>query len=132
MTMFGAIYHLLPGVVGFAWPFPKLARLQFWLSMIGIVLFVVPLAIGGVVQGMKLQDGIAFLEANQAALLWFRISTTGLLLVVLGNLLFALNVFALTAVWKLALAKNIIAGVKPALEIMPVAASLRGEEEVKA
>jgi len=132
MTMFGAIYHLLPGVVGFAWPFPKLARLQFWLSMIGIVLFVVPLAIGGVVQGMKLHDGMVFLGANQAALLWFRISTTGLLLVVLGNLLFALNIFALTAVWKLALAKNIIACVKPALETIPAPASLRGEEEVKA
>ena len=31
MTMFGAIYHLLPRVMGFELPFPKLVRLQFWL-----------------------------------------------------------------------------------------------------
>src|SRR5208283_5645051 len=57
MTMFGAIYYLLPRVVGFEWPFPKLARPQFWLSMAGVVLFVLPLAIAGVVQGIKLNSG---------------------------------------------------------------------------
>ena len=115
MMMFGAIYHLLPRVVGFEWPFPKLARLQFWFSMIGILLLVVPLAIGGVVQGVKLQNGVAFLEAVQAMLPFLRASTTGLLLMLLGNLLFALNIFALTTVWKLALAKKVIALVKVSL-----------------
>ena len=32
MTMFGAIYQLLPRVIGFELPFPKLSRLHFWLS----------------------------------------------------------------------------------------------------
>jgi cytochrome c oxidase cbb3-type subunit I len=133
MTMFGAIYHLLPCVVGFDWPYPKLARLQFWLSMIGVLLFIIPLAIGGVVQGMKLHHGAAFQEVVQATLFWFRFSTTGLLLIVLGNLLFALNIFALTAVWKLALAKKAVAAVKAALEPAPASAAPRRDEgEVKA
>ena len=119
MTMFGAIYHLLPRVVGFDWPFPKLARLQFWLSMFGVLLFVIPLAIGGVVQGMKLHRGVAFLDATQAMLPFLRASTTGLLFIVLGNLLFALNIFALTAVWKFALVKKVIAMVKAPLEACP-------------
>jgi cytochrome c oxidase cbb3-type subunit 1 len=117
MTMFGAIYYLLPRAVGFGWPFPKLARLQFWLSMFGVLLFIVPLAIGGVVQGMKLNNpGIAFLEATRATLFFFRFSTTGLLLILLGNLLFALNIFAMTFVWEKSLVKKAFAVVTAPLE----------------
>ncbi len=130
MTMFGAIYYLLPRVMGFEWPFPKIARLQFWLSMAGVLLFVIPLAIGGVVQGMKLANGVAFLDVTRATLLWFRISTTGLLLIVLGNLLFALNIFGLTFVWKLSLLEQAVALVKAPLETDSV--SLRRDQgEVK-
>ena len=127
MTMFGAIYDLLPRVVGFEWPFPKLARLQFWLSMFGVLLLVIPLAVGGVVQGVKLHHGVAFLDATQAMLPFLRASTTGLLFMVLGNLLFALNIFGLTAVWKLALVKQVIGLVKA-----PLVTTVSGEtSEVK-
>jgi cytochrome c oxidase cbb3-type subunit 1 len=133
MTMFGAIYHLLPRVVGFEWPFPKFARLQFWLSMIGVLLFIVPLAIGGVVQGIKLNNGTAFAEVTHATLLWFRISTTGLFLMVLGNLLFALNIFALTFKWKLALLKKVVGMVTAPLEDASASAlPPNGQGEVKA
>jgi cytochrome c oxidase cbb3-type subunit 1 len=125
MTMFGAIYHLLPRVTGFEWPFPKLARLQFWLSMLGVLLFIVPLAIGGVVQGMKLNNpNIAFLDATRATLVFFRFSTTGLLLILLGNLLFALNIFAMTFVWEKSLVKKLFAIVTAPLEKSPAATSL--------
>ena len=94
-----------------------------------MLLFVVPLAIGGVVQGMKLNNpDIAFLDATQATLLFFRVSTTGLLLIVLGNLLFALNIFGLTAVWKLALVKKVVALVKAPLETASASASLRRDQ----
>lgn len=131
MAMFGAIYYLLPRVMGFEWPFPKIARLQFWLSMIGVALFVIPLAIGGAVQGMKLASGIAFLDVTRATLLWFRISTTGLLLIVLGNLLFALNIFSMTFVWKLSLLKQAVALVTAPLET-DSASLKRNQGEVKA
>jgi cytochrome c oxidase cbb3-type subunit 1 len=108
MTMFGAIYHLLPRVVGVELPFPKLARLQFWLLMLGVLLFIVPLAIGGVEQGMKLNNpnDIAFMDATKAMLPFLRTSTIGLLLILLGNLLFALNFFAMTFVWGKSLVKK--------------------------
>ncbi len=132
MTMFGAAYHLLPRVVGLEFPYPKLARAQFWLSMAGILLFVIPLAIGGVVQGMKLnQPDVAFLAATRATLVFFRFSTTGLLLLLLGNLLFALNVFGLTFKWKLALFKQAVALVKEPLEDAS-AAVRRDQEEAQA
>ena len=56
IIMFGAIYELLPRVMGFGLPFPKFVRLQHWLFMLGIVLWAGSLAVGGVEQGMKLNN----------------------------------------------------------------------------
>jgi len=132
MTMFGAVYFLLPRVMGMEWPLPKVARLQFWLSLMGVALFVIPLAIGGVVQGIKLTHGVAFPEVTKATLVFFRVSTTGLLLLLLGNLLFALNVFGITFVWKLSLLKSLLAAVKAPLETGSVSAPSPVDQEVKA
>ena len=136
MTMFGAIYYLLPRVVGFAWPFPKLARVHFWISLLGVLLLVVPLAIGGVVQGMKWNNPAAApVDVARATLPFLRVSTTGLLFLLLGNLLFALNLFGLTLVWKLALLKKAVAMVKAPLETETgggaAFASLRRDKEVQ-
>jgi len=123
MTVFGAIYYLLPRVVGFEWPFPKLVRAQFWFSAAGIVLFVVPLAVGGLVQGTKLsRPEIAFLDAVGAMLPFLRASTTGLLLLFIGNLLFAANIFGLTLVWKWSLLKPALAAGRAAFQSAEVKA----------
>jgi cytochrome c oxidase cbb3-type subunit 1 len=109
----GAIYELLPRVMNFDLPFPKFVRVQHWLFMLGIILLVVPLAIGGVVQGLKNFD-------FQVALPFLRVSTTGLLFLLLGSLLFAANIFAMTVKWKCALLKSCIAAVKAPLETAEV------------
>jgi cytochrome c oxidase cbb3-type subunit I len=116
MTMFGAVYYLLPRAVEIEFPFPKLVRAHFWLSLLGVALLVVPLAIGGVVQGLKLQNpNTAFSDTTQAMLPFLRASTFGLLLMLLGNLLFFANVMGLTLRWKLALLKKFVAFVKSPL-----------------
>lgn len=118
MTMFGAVYYLLPRAVGMEFPFPKLVRAHFWLSLVGVVLLVVPLAIGGVLQGLKLQNpDIAFADTTKAMLPFLRVSTLGLTAMLLGNLLFFINIMGLTLRWKLALLKQFIAFVKSPLEI---------------
>jgi cytochrome c oxidase cbb3-type subunit 1 len=117
MTMFGAIYHLLPRVVGFEFPFPKLARVHFWISLFGVVLLVLPLAIGGVEQGLKLNHpDVGFMDAMKATSPFLRISTIGLMLLLFGNLLFALNIFGLTFVWEKALLKKAFTAVTAPLE----------------
>ncbi|MGA2030338.1 MAG: cbb3-type cytochrome c oxidase subunit I, partial [Verrucomicrobiota bacterium] len=61
----GAIYELLPRVMGFELPFPKFVRLQHWLFMLGIAFLVVPLAVGGVEQGLEnysLEASLPFLR----------------------------------------------------------------------
>jgi cytochrome c oxidase cbb3-type subunit 1 len=130
MTIFGAIYHLLPRAVGREFPFPKLIPVHFWLSLAGIVLLVVPLAVGGVVQGLELQNPeIAFARSTQVMLPFLRVSTTGLLLILFGNLLFFTNVMGLTFLWKLALAKKFLAFVKsPMEETSAYALERRGKE----
>jgi cytochrome c oxidase cbb3-type subunit 1 len=117
ITMFGAIYHILPRMMGFELPFPKLVRVQHWFSMLGIIIFVASLALGGIEQGLKLQNpGVTISEATKAILPFLHASTTGLLLMLLGNLLFAVNIFAMTAKWKLALFKTGFAFVTSPLE----------------
>ena len=121
MILFGAIYELLPQVMGKPLPLPKFAKLHFFITVAGVLLFVAPLVIAGIVQGEKLADvNVAFADANIAALKFLRVSTTGLLLVLLGALLFAANIFVMTIQWKLGLVKTVIAYIKSPLETSEV------------
>jgi cytochrome c oxidase cbb3-type subunit 1 len=121
MILFGAIYELLPRVMGRPLPLPKFVKLHFWLALIGVLLFVVSLAVAGVEQGEKLANhNIAFADASAAALKFLRISTTGQLLILLGALLFAANLFVMTIQWKLGIVKSVIACIKAPLETAEV------------
>jgi len=91
--------------------------LNFFLFIVGILLFVIPLLIGGVEQGTKLSDAsVAFADANLVAINFLRISATGQLLILLGALCLLLNILAMTIQWKLGLAKCVIASVTAPLE----------------
>lgn len=95
MTMFAAIYYILPRLVGLPTLSPARVRVHFWLGMVGAVLFALPLIAGGVLQGLKLVNpAIPFLDVAKATLMPFRISTLGETLVLLGNFLFLFNVSA--------------------------------------
>ncbi len=112
ITLFGAIYYILPRAVGIEFAFPKLIRVQHWCAMIGIFIFVVALVLGGLLQGWKLQDpNVAFAGSTKAALPFLRVSTLGLLSLLLANLLFALNIFVMIASWKLSVARAVFAAV---------------------
>ena len=92
MTMFAAVYHILPRVVGL--PIcPNRIRAHFWLAMIGTVLFALPLVVAGVLQGLKLIDPtVSFVATVKAVMMPFRLSTLGEALLLVGNLLFLFNV----------------------------------------
>jgi cytochrome c oxidase cbb3-type subunit I len=123
ITMFGAIYHILPRAVGIGFAFPKLIRVQHWCAMLGLVIFVVALAVGGLEQGVKLNDpNVPFADVTKSVLPFLRASTLGLLFMLLANLLFALNIFAMILAWKWSVARSVFAFV-----ISPLAKS-----EVKA
>jgi cytochrome c oxidase cbb3-type subunit 1 len=121
IVMSGAIYELLPRVMGFGLPFPKFVRAQHWLFMLGILLWAGSLAVGGVEQGMRLGNPqTPFADSTNVALIFLRVGTTGLLFILLGSLLFAANIFAMTFKWKLALVKTVITFIKSPLKITEV------------
>jgi cytochrome c oxidase cbb3-type subunit 1 len=134
MVLCGAIYEILPRVMDKPLPFPKLAKLNFWLFVPGILLFVLPLIIGGVMQGLKLRDAnVPFADASSTALLFLRISTTGQLLILAGALCLLLNLLVMTIQWKLGLAKTAMGAVKTLLQPEEPchAASLPRDKEVR-
>ena len=121
MILVGAIYEILPRVMAKNLPLPKLAKANYFLLAGGTLLFVIPLLIGGLEQGMKFADAnIPFADASAVALKFLRISTTGQLLVLLGALCLLLNVFVMTIQWKLGLIKTVIAAVTAPLKTSEV------------
>jgi cytochrome c oxidase cbb3-type subunit I len=109
----GAVYELMPRVMGMEWPFQKFIRFQHWAFMLGLVFLVIPLAIGGIEQEM---NNYSF----TAGLPFMRVATMGFLLLLLGSLLFAANICVMTLKWKLGLAKAFIAVLKRPLEASEV------------
>ena len=96
MVMFGAIYYIFPKFSGVEFPYPKLVRVHFWLAALGILAYALPLAIGGILQSVQLQDAkISPVQMVQSSLPFLRASTTGDLLLFAGHLAFLGNVAGL-------------------------------------
>jgi cytochrome c oxidase cbb3-type subunit 1 len=116
MILCGGIYEILPRVMEKELAYPGLARANFFFFAGGVVLYVFPLLIGGVMQGIKLHDPNAgFADAGATALTFFRVSTLGQAILLIGSLFLLLNVFVMTIQWKLGLLKSVIAAVKAPL-----------------
>jgi cytochrome c oxidase cbb3-type subunit 1 len=117
----GAIYEILPRVMNFELRFPKFVRAQHWLFMLGLIFLILPLAIGGILQGIKLEDpNLPFANSTDAVIQFLRISTIGWLLLLIGSFLFAANIFAATFKWHFGLLKTGIAIVNSPLETSEV------------
>ncbi len=93
LVMFGAAYHILPLIAGTELPWPKLVRVHFWIAVSGVLLIVLPLAIGGILQAVELSNpSVAFVKMMKSALHFLRVTTIGELLLLLGHGLFFANV----------------------------------------
>lgn len=92
MTQFGAIYHIVPRLVPDAALCPKMRRVHFWCAALGTVALVVPLAVGGVAQGLALNHPDAtFTDTMTLTLPYLRVSTLGDLLIAVGNVTLVFN-----------------------------------------
>lgn len=98
MILFGAIYHIVPHLTRLEWPSARLVNLHFACASSGIVLYVVPLLVGGILQGLALNKAsVPFLEVMKSSLVFLRISTLGDVLMAAGNLALTLNFVQLLA-----------------------------------
>jgi cytochrome c oxidase cbb3-type subunit 1 len=97
MVLFGAIYYIMPQLIGLEFPVPKLIRAHFWVAATGILLICLPLAIGGAVQVLELLDPkIGFTQSIKTSLSFLRVSTIGDLLLLAGHVLLLYNLLGLT------------------------------------
>jgi len=112
MVVLGVLCWLAPHLIGAVFPLPKLVRAHLGLCGLGVLLIVLPLAVGGLLQGFKLQSdfmelvpdmhvggvvagfkqqNVPFMEILKGTLPFLRASTMGDLLIASGNLLFVVN-----------------------------------------
>jgi cytochrome c oxidase cbb3-type subunit 1 len=98
MTMFGAMYYIVPRLLQAEFPVQGLICGHFLCSGFGLLFYAVPLAIGGIIQGFGLNNPAkGFADVTSSTLLFLRISTTGDLLMALGQLIMLLNFLGLLA-----------------------------------
>lgn len=92
MIMFGAMYYILPRVVGWEWPSARLIRWHFWLVAIGIGLMVTVLSIGGLLQGLALLDAdITFMATLDYTKPWLFLRSVSGVLLTAGHIVFAVS-----------------------------------------
>ena len=101
MVSIGSVYHLVPILFGQPKMYNvKLINVHFWLTTIGVVLYIVAMWMSGVLQGMMWRavnaDGTltySFVESLEASKPFYVVRFIGGLFVVAGMLLMAYNCY---------------------------------------
>ena len=92
MSLFGAVYHILPQLLGVKWPSDKLASLHFWCFFLGVVFSYLTQLVGGVGQGYLLTEITnPFSMVMKATLSAVLAGVLGEGLILVGLLAFAVN-----------------------------------------
>jgi cytochrome c oxidase cbb3-type subunit 1 len=94
--MFGAIYFVMPRVMSWEWPYPKLVAAHFWLVVTGFAIYFIGLSIGGVLQGLDMLDPAKpFMDSVRVTIPYLEARTVGGSLMTLGHLVFAFHFIAM-------------------------------------
>ena len=56
MTMFGALYFIMPRLSGCEWPSSRLAKIHFWFTTYGLFALIILYLCGGIFQGLSMHD----------------------------------------------------------------------------
>ncbi|WP_136417657.1 cbb3-type cytochrome c oxidase subunit I [Herbaspirillum sp. ST 5-3] len=96
MVMFGAVYFVMPRVMAWEWPYPKLIATHFWLVVAGFSIYVVGLTIGGWLQGVAMLDAAKpFMDSVTVTLPYLQARSVGGAIMTLGHLVFAFHFIAM-------------------------------------
>lgn len=113
MTAFGAMNYIVPRLVGLSWPSAKAANIQFWSSAVGSVLICAALGVGGIIQGFKMNIGVAdFVSLGKLSAPFLGLATTGFLMLIVGQAAFLKNLLTLLHVWGAPARRAVIEGVR--------------------
>ena len=93
-ALFGAIHYLVPRFTGVA--SDRFISVNCWCTFIGILVLAGAFLIGGMVQNRKLIDGsVPFTDVMVATKPFIRVSTLGILLLIIGNAAILLRVISM-------------------------------------
>ena len=91
---FAAVYLIVPELVGRPIYSRRLAEWHFWLTLVGLTIFMTSLWLAGLVQGQYwLTGGIPFIESVRAMYPYFAVRLVAGIIIGIGQLLFAYNVW---------------------------------------
>ncbi len=94
MMLFGSIYYMMPRLLEREWPSAALIRLHFWSVSIGVIFYVVVLTVGGIQQGLNLQNPqVPFLEVVRQTLPYLHLRTWSGILMTVGHVTFAISFY---------------------------------------
>lgn len=90
MILFGATYFVLPRVLDWEWSSKRLIKLHFWLTALGIILYVVALQIGGIWQGIMMNNpDVPFLDIVEMTIPFLESRSFAAILMTTGHFVFA-------------------------------------------
>ena len=99
MVMFGSIYFIMPRVMNWEWPYPRLISLHFWLVLSGFAIYFLGLSWGGWFQGLAMLDkNVPFMDSVRLTIPYLQARSVGGALMTLGHLVFAAHFFMMG--WK--------------------------------
>ncbi|MEO7031660.1 MAG: cbb3-type cytochrome c oxidase subunit I, partial [Herbaspirillum sp.] len=94
--MFGAIYFVMPRVMSWEWPYPRLIAAHFWLVVTGFAIYFIGLTIGGFLQGLDMLDITKpFMDSVRVTIPYLEARSVGGALMTLGHLVFAFHFAAM-------------------------------------
>lgn len=105
MVMFGAMYYIIPRLLKVEWPSAHVIRVHFWCAAIGIMFYLVPLTLGGVLQGLAMNNpDVPFLDPHKYSVVtmtlpYLRMRSYSGFLLAIGHTAFAINFIWILARW---------------------------------
>lgn len=92
MVMFGSMYYIIPRLTLREWPSAMLIRVHFWFTALGIILYMGPLTLGGILQGYAmLNPDVPFLEVVKLTVPYLKIRTLAGIIIAIGHTAFFIN-----------------------------------------
>lgn len=91
--MFAMMYILLPEVVHHPIYSRRLAEWHFWLTFVGLLIFMFALFAAGLIQGQNWFAGVPFLQTVRSLNSFFFARLVGGTMMVVGQLIFAYNIY---------------------------------------
>lgn len=94
MVAFGSMYYIIPRLTRREWPSARLISLHFWTTACGILLYIVPLMIGGVLQGLAMNNpDVPFIKTVELTMPYLVTRTIAGLIITVGHVAFAVNLW---------------------------------------